>query len=376
MKKIIKISLFLLVLSACKNSADSASTPTETTIPDVVSLNETQIKNVGLQLGTTEIQKVSALLKVNGKIDVPPQNMVSISAPLGGYLKSTQLLPGSHVIRGEAIATIEDQQFIQLQQDYLTAQSKLTFMEYEFARQKELNQSKSSSDKVFQLAESDYKTQRVLVKALAEKLRLINVNPEKLNENNISRTTNIYSPIDGFVAKVEVNIGKYVNPSDVLFELVNPTDIHLNLMVFEKDMDKLFIGQQLQAYTNSEPDKKYDCEIILISRNVSEQNSVEVHCHFKNYDKKLIPGMYMNAQIKSVETSANVLPNEAIVQHQGKQYVFSSNDGKQFFMDEVKAETLENGFSTIDTTTKFRGKQFVVKGAYALLMQLKNGSDE
>lgn len=376
MKKIIKISLFLLVLSACKNSADSSSAPTETSIPDVVSLNESQIKNVGLQLGTTEIQKVSALLKVNGKIDVPPQNMVSISAPLGGYLKSTQLLPGSHVSRGEAIATIEDQQFIQLQQDYLTAQSKLTFMEYEFARQKELNQSKSSSDKVFQLAESDYKTQRILVKALAEKLRLINVNPEKLNENNISRTTNIYSPIDGFVAKVEVNIGKYVNPSDVLFELVNPTDIHLNLMVFEKDMDKLFIGQQLQAFTNSEPDKKYDCEIILISRNVSEQNSVEVHCHFKNYDKKLIPGMYMNAQIKSVETSANVLPNEAIVQHQGKQYVFSSNDGKQFYMDEVKAETLENGFSTIDTTAKFRGKQFVVKGAYALLMQLKNGSDE
>ncbi len=376
MKNIIKIGLFFLVLSACKNSADSSSAPTETSIPDVVSLNESQIKNVGLQLGNTEIQKVSALLKVNGKIDVPPQNMVSISAPLGGYLKSTQLLPGSHVSRGEAIATIEDQQFIQLQQDYLTAQSKLTFMEYEFARQKELNQSKSSSDKVFQLAESDYKTQRILVKALAEKLRLINVNPEKLNENNISRTTNIYSPIDGFVAKVEVNIGKYVNPSDVLFELVNPTDIHLNLMVFEKDMDKLFIGQQLQAYTNSEPNKKYDCEIILISRNVSEQNSVEVHCHFKNYDKKLIPGMYMNAQIKSVETSANVLPNEALVQNQGKQYVFSTNDGKQFFMDEVKAETLENGFSTIDTTAKFRGKQFVVKGAYALLMQLKNGSDE
>lgn len=376
MKKIIKISLILFAFSACKNKVDSTVSAEATVIPDIVTLNSNQLKNAGIELGTSETQKVSSLLKVNGKIDVPPQNMVSISAPLGGYLKSTQLLPGSHVSKGEAIASIEDQQFIQLQQDYLTAQSKLTFMEYEFARQKELNQSKASSDKVFQLAESDYKTQRILVKALAEKLRLINVNPEKLNENNISRTTNIYSPIDGFVAKVDVNIGKYVNPSDVLFELVNPTDIHLNLTVFEKDIDKLFIGQQLQAYTNSEPDKKYNCEIILISRNVSEQNSVEVHCHFKNYDKKLIPGMYMNAQVKSVETSANVLPNEAIVQHQGKQYVFSSNDGKQFFMDEVKAETLENGFSTIETNAKFRGKQFVVKGAYALLMQLKNGSDE
>jgi len=96
----------------------------------------------------------------------------------------------------------------------------------------------------------EYKTQKFSVSALAEKLRLININPETLNESNLSRSINMYSSIDGFVSKVNVNIGKYVNPADILFELINPEDIHLNLKVFEKDLDKLAIGQKLFTYNN------------------------------------------------------------------------------------------------------------------------------
>jgi cobalt-zinc-cadmium efflux system membrane fusion protein len=88
---------------------------------------------------------------------------------------------------------------------------------------------------------------------LEEKLRLIHINPNSLHENNISKSIRIYSPIDGFVSKVNVNIGKYVTPSDVLFELVNPADIHLNLKIFEKDLNKIFIGQNVVSYTNNNP---------------------------------------------------------------------------------------------------------------------------
>jgi cobalt-zinc-cadmium efflux system membrane fusion protein len=136
--------------------------------------------------------------------------MVSISVPLGGYLKSTKLLPGMKVKKGEVIANIEDQQYIQLQQDYLTAKSKLSYIEKEYQRQKELNQSKASSDKVFQETETTYQGQKILVKSLSEKLRLISINPDKLDENNLSRSINLYAPIDGFVSTVNVNIGKYV----------------------------------------------------------------------------------------------------------------------------------------------------------------------
>jgi len=260
----------------------------------------------------------------------------------------------------------------------LTVKSKLSYAENEYNRQKELNQSKASSDKVFQQTEMDYKTQRISLSALAEKLRLININPDNLNESNLSRSINVYSSIDGFVSKVNVNIGKYVNPSDVLFELINPEDIHLNLAVFEKDLDKLSIGQKLLAFNNNQPDKKHPCEIILISQDLSADRSADVHCHFEDYDKTLLPGMYMNAEVEIKLQNALSINEDAIVSHEGKDYVFVEKGNRQFEIVEVKKGVTENGFSEITTLDgkDMLNASIVTKGAYALLMQLKNKSEE
>ncbi|GBL35479.1 hypothetical protein EMGBS15_10740 [Filimonas sp.] len=231
-----------------------------------VELTDAQLKNTEIKTGKIEQRSISSLLKVNGKIEVPPQNMISVSVPMGGYLKSTKLLAGMHISKGEIIAIMEDQQYIQLQQDYLMAKAHFNSIEKEFIRQKELNQSKASSDKVYEHAQTEYMAQKVLIGALSEKLRLIGLNPARVNESSISRSINIYSPINGFVSQVKMNIGKYVTPTDVLFELVNPADIHLQLTVFEKDLDKITIGQRLVAYNNTTPDKKYNCEVILIGK--------------------------------------------------------------------------------------------------------------
>lgn len=162
---------------------------------------------------------------------------------------------------------------------------------------------------------------KVQFKSLSEKLKLIGVNPDNLNENTLSRSVNIYSPINGFVSKVNLNIGKYATSAEVLFELVNPDDIHLNLKVFENDLDKLYVGQKLTTYTNNH-EKKHVAEIILISQDLSAERSAEVHCHFEDYDKTLLPGMYMNAEIEVKHGNAYVLPDDAVVQFENKQYVF------------------------------------------------------
>ncbi|NBP75406.1 MAG: efflux RND transporter periplasmic adaptor subunit, partial [Crocinitomicaceae bacterium] len=295
MKNIIIISLAFVILSSCENKQAKNKERVETSTENIVELTDSQLRNSTIEIGKIEQKTISSLLKVNGKIDVPPQNMVSISVPLGGYLKSTKLLEGMHISKGEIIAVMEDQQYIQLQQDYLTAKAHFSYLEKEFQRQKELNESKASSDKVFENAQAEYLTQKILIKSLSEKLKLISINPDNLNENKISRSINIYSPIDGFVSSIKMNIGKYVSPSDVLFELVNPVDIHLALTVFEKDLDKLFIGQKIIAYNNYDYNKKFNCEIIFIGKYISAERAVIVHCHFEQYDKTLIPGMYMNA---------------------------------------------------------------------------------
>lgn len=363
-----------LLLSCGADKQKENQFPASEVIFGRIHFSDVQIKNSGLASGYPEKKTVSEILKVNGRIDIPPQNKVSISIPLGGYLRSTKLLPGMRVKRGEVIAVIEDQQYIQIQQDYLMALTKLNFEEADYNRQKSLNESKATSDKVFQQTEADYKNQLIVVKALFEKLKLIGINPTQLNENNLSRSIQVTAPIDGFVSSVNVNIGKYANPSDVLFELVNPTDIHLSLRVFEKDLEKLEIGQLVSAYSNSHPEKKYKCGIILISRNFSEDRSVEVHCHFQDYDSALIPGMYMNADVFTEPEQAVVVPEAAVVAFEGKHYVFFDYGKGDYEMLEVSPGITEAGFVTLPSF-KASGQKIVFEGAYQLLMAMKNKAE-
>ncbi len=378
MKNIIILIIGTFVLSSCGNKNTQENEASSVLVEAKVTLTEAQFKSAKIEVGKLEKREISTTLKLNGKIDVPPQNLISVSMPLGGFLKSTKLLPGMHVKKGEVIATMEDQQYIQLQQEYLMAKSKLMFSENEFNRQKELNVSKASSDKVFQQSEMEYKTQKITLSALSEKLKLININPESLNDGNLSRSVNVYSSIEGFVSKVNVNIGKYVNPADILFELINPTDIHLNLKVFEKDLDKLVIGQKLVAYNNNETDKKYPCEIILISQGLSDDRSAEVHCHFEAYDKTLFPGMYMNADIDIKNNSVYSINDDAIVSFEGKDYIFIQIESKQFELVEIIKGNSENNYTEVSSIDKrnLLNANIVTKGAYSLLMQLKNKSEE
>jgi cobalt-zinc-cadmium efflux system membrane fusion protein len=374
MKNIFIISVAFAILTSCKNNQTQKEETVETPTENAVELTDAQLKNSKIEIGKIEQKSISSLLKVNGKIDVPPQNIVSVSIPLGGYLKSTKLLEGMHISKGEVIAVMEDQQYVQLQQDYLTAKAHFSSLEKEFQRQKELNESKASSDKVFENAQAEYLSQKVLIKSLSEKLKLISINPDKLNENTISRSINIYSPIDGFVSAIKMNIGKYASPTDVLFELINPADIHLALTIFEKDLDKLFIGQKIIAYNNNKFSKKYNCEIILIGKNISPERAVIVHCHFEQYDKTLIPGMYMNAEVEVSTNNAFVIPNDGLVRFEGKQYVFTQTDKNKYAMQEVTTQNSENGFTQISFPDKsdMTNITFVTKGAYTLLMKMKN----
>jgi membrane fusion protein, heavy metal efflux system len=372
MKNIIIILTIITFLFSCKSEIKSTENITVAANENAVTLTDAQFKNAKIETTTLQEKSIASVLKLNGKIDVPPQNMISVSVPLGGYLRNTKLLPGMHINKGEVIAIMEDQQYIQLQQDYLLAKSKLHFAELEYNRQKELNQSQASSDKITQQALAEVNIQRITMNATAEKLRLINKSPTNISVNNISKTINVYSPINGYVSKVNVNIGKYVTPADVMFELINPTDLHLNIKVFEKDIAKLSIGQKVIAFDNAHPDKKYNCEIILISKDITPEGTADVHCHFENYDKTVLPGMYMNAEVEVASNASNTLPEESIVTFEGKEFVFTEIKKQQFEIIEVTTGTKENGFVSITNNEALQNKTIVTKGAYILLMKMKN----
>lgn len=372
MKNIFIAIIATTFLFSCTSETKTEEKAAVPTAENIVTLTDAQIKNAGIVIGRIEQQNISSTIKVNGKIDVPPQNLVSISVPSGGYLKTTRLLEGMYVSKGQVLCTVEDKQFIQMQEDYLLAKTKIGYAKAEYERQKELNQSKASSDKVYQQAQTEYNSLKVLIQSYAEKLKFAGINLNNVSANNITKSINIYSPINGYVTKVNVNIGKYVMPSDVLFEIVNPADIHLALTIFEKDINKLSIGQLLTAYTNTNPAKKYPCKIILLGKDFSENRSTEIHCHFINYDKTLLPGMYMNAEIELQSQQSNALPSDAIVSFESKSYIFIDNGNKQYEMTQVNTGNTENGFTEIASATDFANKNIVVKGAYSLLMKMKN----
>lgn len=369
------VSLLLLILS-CNNSNSSTQENKKTNDnSQTLVVTPEQQKTIGLRVARPELRSLAQTIRVSGMIDVPPQNLVSVSVPLGGYLRQTKLLTGMHIRKGELIAEIEDAQYIQLQEDYLTVKAKLAAAETEYYRQRDLNASKASSDKALQQAQAEYHSLRVRLSALSEKLKLINIDPRSLSEQNLSRSIRLYAPFNGFVSKVYVNMGKYVNPSDVLFELVNPDNVLLRLRVFEKDLPLLSAGQKLVAFTNAHPKKQYNCEVIFVNRDVGTDRTVDVHCRFLEYDPSLLPGMYMNAVVELESMSSLCVPEQAVVTFEGKNYVFVASDPQKFEITEISTGLKENGYISLNNAM-LQDKDVVVEGSYTLLMMLKNKSDE
>lgn len=388
MKTYILVSVALWACLSCsaphgEQKADDSSAAADTAIAAAgeagirqVSFDPQQMRNVGIEVGKPVLKNVSGTLALQGKIDVPPQSTISLSFPLGGYLKSTKMLPGMRVRKGQVLAELEDMQFIQLQQDYLTAHAKFELAESEYARQKDLNQSKAASDKVFQQARAEMETQRILMNALARKLEVIGIAPKKLTPDNISKTVPILSPIDGFVSKVNVNVGKYTAPTDMLFELVDPKDIHLALSVFEKDLNALSVGQHVTAYTNADPSKKFAAEIILIGKNLTDDRMAEVHCHFDQYNALLVPGMFMNGEVSIAAKQALTVPEDAVVRWENKSFVFVERDPGNFEMVEIVPGIVRDGFQEIGGASIGAESNIVVRNAYSLLMKMKNAEEE
>jgi cobalt-zinc-cadmium efflux system membrane fusion protein len=370
--------VFLFACTATKKdkeiTTDNKTSVTENVVADIVVLSPAQLKSANIISGIIEKREMHKIIKVSGVIDVPPSNIVSISIPLGGYLKKTSLIPGTLVKKGAVLATLEDPSYIQLQEDYLTSKSKLTYLEADFNRQKTLSETKATSDKLFQLAKSEYESQKYMVKALSEKLKLIGLNPLSLNENNISRAVDFYAPISGYVTKVNVNIGKYVSPTDVLFEIVDPSDLHLRLTVFENDASNLKIGNKVTYYINNNINEKHKATIIVFTPNINENRSTDVHCHLASAVKNLYPGTFVNAEIELNNAKVNAIPEEAIVKWENKPHVFLKVANDSYKLVPVVTGLVTNGF--IEIITPLGSQEVVTKNAYTLMMKLKNSAEE
>ena len=377
-----KLKLMLLMVCvtityACSSKKVDVSAEEEQMSNDEVQLNDVQAKTLSFQLGSTSMGKMSSTIQLQGKIDLPPQNIVSVNFPLGGYLRNTKLIPGMQVRKGDIIALMEDQSIVQLQQDYLSAKAKQELVKQEFVRQQALINANAGTSKSYQLAETEMKMQSVLVKSLSEKLKLIGIDPLTLNETNISGQLAVRSTINGYVSKVHVNIGKFVQPTETMFELIDPDDIHAALTIFEKDLPYIKIGNTVKIHFMGETEKKYPAQVILVNKGIDDDRTATAHCHFSVHPTQLYPGMLIQAEVAVSNKEVAVLPDEAIVRSGNQQYVFYKKSDKLFAMIPVTTGLSSNGKTEIVSgLEKIPQNSIVLNNAYQLLGALKNTEEE
>ena len=378
--------ILLLLVTSCgeKSSTEEEGSSTDTSRKMFVSFTALQIKNTGLKLGGIESRKLSSAIQVNGILDVPPQNLVSVSALMGGFIKSTELLQGTRVHKGQVLVVIQNPDFITIQRDYLENKTKLDYLKLEYKRQEELSKENISAAKIFQQVSSEYTSAEVANGSLEEKLRMIGINPLTLTQKTIRSSVSILSPINGYITVVNINVGKYVAPQDVICEIVDTEHLHAELTVFEKDITKIKVGQKILFTMVNEDNKERSAHVYLINHKISEDRTVRVHAHMDKEDPTLLPNMYLKAFIETDEQEANTLPDKAIVNSAGTDYIFvESSDkpsaGSQLFEGiEVKKGISENGYTEVILPENFniKGAKVVIDGAYDLLSKMNNVEEE
>ncbi|KIA96311.1 efflux RND transporter periplasmic adaptor subunit [Flavobacterium sp. KMS] len=376
MRTYITAILGMLLIVSCKSDKKEEQNNAEVNKQEnSIQLTNDQVKNAGLIVGNPQEKNVKEILTLQGTVTVPPKSVVSISIPLGGYIKQTSLMSGMHVKKGQLLAVVEDMQYIQLQQDYLTAKEKFQLSQSEYNRQKELNAKKASSDKLYEQTATEMQTQRINMASLAQKLTLLGINVRTLTASNISKTVSIVSPINGLVTKVNVNVGKYISPTDMLFELMETSDIVLVMNAFEKDVHLLSVGQSVTAFTNSNPSKKYTAKIAYINQSLNGDRAAEVICKVNKYDSSLLPGLFINAEAEFENEKALTVPEDAVVRWQGKFFVFSSTGNNNYKMIPVEPGTTNEGFRQIKSSLINASSKVVTKNAYTLLMTFMNSGE-
>jgi len=380
------VFLSILFLIACGNkenkelpenaSAVQGKTPSNGT--QQITFTRDQYNLASIETGQIEMRNLSNIIKLNGVIDVEPKSMATVSAPLGGYIKTAGLLPGEAIRKGQVLATIENPEFINIQQNYLESLGKLQFLEEEYKRQEQLRKEDINSAKTFQQVASDYNVMKARIKAYEQQLALAGISKSAVQNGNITRTANLYAPINGHIKASNKNIGDYVTPQDVIFELVNLDDIHLALNAFEKDVANIEEGQTVKFSLANENNFNRTAKVFLVGKTAGEDRIIPVHCHIEGEGKGLLPGMYVKAWIESGTNKQSAVPTDAIVQLDGKDFIIietnETDNQITFQLEQIRKSIEQEGYTAITAadSTVLKNSKIVTKNAYAVLSALRN----
>lgn len=343
---------FVLLQIACNTSdepADERSVPiiadsSRQKHSDEIALSVAQVEAVGIQLGKIEQKNLSAVVKASGQLAVPPQNRAEVNVLIGGIVRSIHVLEGQHVNKGQTLATIENTEFIILQQDYLTTKNSFSYTSDELNRQKELNAANAGTGKNLQQAQATYNAERAKISAMEKRLQQLGISPSAVADDQLVGQVAVKAPISGTIGHIAINTGTYTETAKPLMEIIDNSQIHCDLVVFEKDLFKVKIGQQVSFELTNQNNQQVSGKIYGINRSFEDESKgIIVHAVINNPSRSnLIPGMYVTALIDVGTQLTEAVPVEAIVRSEGKEYVYwlaEEHAGEQSNHKEEKSDS-------------------------------------
>ena len=360
-----------------------------------VSITDLQMKTAGIELGTIELKNLKTSIKANGMLSVPNQNKAFITSVNSGVIRTLLIQPGSFVRKGQAVATIINPDIARLQQELQTVNAQISLSDIEYKRQKELVEGNAAPLKNVQRVQTELATLRVTRNSLQKQLSAMGISTASVSRGNIITTITITAPISGTVSNVSAQIGSNVDPSTPIAEIVNNSQLHLDLFVFEKDLPKLHANQLIHFTLTNNPGREYDAQVFSIGTAfVNESKTIPIHAVVKGDKTGLIEGMNITAVISIGQTVLPAVPTEAIVSFQGQDYIFVSKSNAsttqnnkdsietkdaelKFERVQVVKGTSDVGFTEVTLMKDLPpGTRIVTKGAFFVLAKMTNTGEE
>ncbi|WP_220576225.1 efflux RND transporter periplasmic adaptor subunit [Bacteroides sp. FSHCM14E1] len=287
--------ILLLALIACKETKQTSETAT--TAPSIakVQTDTTATQVDGITSATSKPNQVS----FNGTIVLSPQRQATVALTMGGVVRNTSLLPGQQVQKGTLLATLENPDFIMLQQTYLDSHAQTEYLQAEYERQKSLSAEQAASQKKFQQSKADYLSMKSKLEATAAQLSLLGITPEELLKSGIQPLLQVKAPISGYISDVTMNIGKYIQPGEALCEVIDKSSPLLCLTTYEKDLTDMKVGSPVQFRVNGMGKTVFKATLVSIGQKVDETSrSLEVYARIDSTAPQFRPGMYVTARIQ------------------------------------------------------------------------------
>lgn len=316
------LTLLLLVLISACGSSDPAEVEKEEHSDSKnkeVELNQAQYDASNIQLGDFELKNLSAVINANGYTKLPPQNQADVSVLVAGLIKKINIIEGQFVKQGQTLAVIESMEFTKIQEAYLTSKSNLELMQLEYERQKTLNEGNANSKKALQKAKSEYEIEKARYNSLKKQMNTLNLS----SSEKATSTMEIEAPISGYVTDINIKIGTNAEPGQTLFSIVDNSKMHVDLLVYEKDLQKVKVGQTIIFVLTNQDNTEIKGKVFSIGKAFeNETKSVAVHADIINDKQTLIPGMYVNALINVGSQQVKALPVDAVVKADGREFIF------------------------------------------------------